>query len=167
MQNTQNMMHDAYTALDDMGVSGQGLKSAVDRRTAASMSGALAGNTAASSNTHNSLCGIKHSYVSAVQTAATMSRVLSTKVNTTPFEGQKPGTSGLRKKVTEFQKPHYTENFVQSTLSALGDKLAGCTLVVGGDGRFFTKQAVDIIIKMAAANGVSLTSRVVFFMSFI
>ena len=84
-----------------------------------------------------------------------MSRVLSTKVTTTPFEGQKPGTSGLRKKVTEFQKSHYTENFVQSTLSALGDKIDGCTLVVGGDGRFFTKQAVSIIIKMAAANRVS------------
>ncbi|XP_043191605.1 phosphoglucomutase-like [Amphibalanus amphitrite] len=83
-----------------------------------------------------------------------MSRVLSSKVSTTPFEGQKPGTSGLRKKVTEFQKPHYTENFVQSTLSALGDKIDGCTLVVGGDGRFFTKEAVAIIIKMAAANGV-------------
>ena len=87
--------------------------------------------------------------------AVTMSRVLSTKVSTTPFEGQKPGTSGLRKKVTEFQKPHYTENFVQSTLSALGDKIDGCTLVVGGDGRYFTKEAVAIIIKMAAANGVS------------
>jgi len=81
-------------------------------------------------------------------------RVTSTVVPTTPFPGQKPGTSGLRKKVTEFQQPHYTENFVQSTLSALGDKLPGCALVVGGDGRFLIKEVVQTIVRMAGANGV-------------
>ncbi|XP_059483478.1 phosphoglucomutase [Neocloeon triangulifer] len=78
----------------------------------------------------------------------------SKKVPTTVFDGQKPGTSGLRKAVKVFQQPNYTENFVQSTLNVLGDKLAGCTLVVGGDGRFFGKDAVKIIINMCAANGV-------------
>jgi phosphoglucomutase len=78
----------------------------------------------------------------------------SKKVPTTVFDGQKPGTSGLRKAVKVFQQPNYTENFVQSTLNVLGDKLAGCTLVVGGDGRFFGKQAVGIIVSMCAANGV-------------
>jgi len=76
-------------------------------------------------------------------------------VPTKPYEGQKPGTSGLRKKVKVYQQENYTENFVQSIFSALGDQLAGCTLVVGGDGRFYMTQATDIIIKMAAANGVS------------
>lgn len=75
-------------------------------------------------------------------------------VPTAPFEGQKPGTSGLRKKTTIFQQPHYTENFVQSTFAALGMDVKGSTLIVGGDGRFFMKNAIDIIIKMAAANGV-------------
>jgi len=76
-------------------------------------------------------------------------------VETKPFEGQKPGTSGLRKTVKTFQQKNYTENFVHSIFSALGDKLEGSTLVVGGDGRFFMKEATDIIIKMAAANKVS------------
>ncbi len=74
------------------------------------------------------------------------------KVNTTPFEGQKPGTSGLRKKVTEFQQPHYLENFVQSIFASLED-YAGATLVVGGDGRYHNLEATQCIIKMAAANG--------------
>lgn len=77
-----------------------------------------------------------------------------TKVETTPFEGQKPGTSGLRKPVTTFQQEHYTENFIQSIFNALGDALRGRTLVVGGDGRFFMKDAIKIIIQMAAANKV-------------
>jgi len=76
-------------------------------------------------------------------------------VATRPFEGQKPGTSGLRKTVKVFQQENYTENFVQSILSSIGDKLVGCTLVVGGDGRYFMSEATDIIIKMAAGNGVS------------
>ncbi len=73
-------------------------------------------------------------------------------INTTPFEGQKPGTSGLRKKVSVFKQPHYLENFIQSTFNALGD-CEGKTLVVGGDGRYYNQTAIQIILKMAAANG--------------
>ncbi|KAK8564555.1 hypothetical protein V6N12_036678 [Hibiscus sabdariffa] len=77
------------------------------------------------------------------------------KVPTTPFDGQKPGTSGLRKKVKVFVQPHYLHNFVQSTFNALTpEKVRGATLVVSGDGRYFSKDAVQIIIKMSAANGV-------------
>ncbi len=78
----------------------------------------------------------------------------SIKVSTTPFQGQKPGTSGLRKATNVFMEQHYTENFVQCTLSAMGDKLAGCTLAVGGDGRYYGQEAVHKIIQMAAANKV-------------
>ena len=81
------------------------------------------------------------------------------KVATSPFAGQKPGTSGLRKKVTEFTQPNYMENFIQCTLSAVGNALEGSTLVVGGDGRFGVPQAVDLIIKMAAANKVGTNER--------
>ncbi|KAL8227607.1 hypothetical protein R6Q57_015191 [Mikania cordata] len=76
-------------------------------------------------------------------------------VNTSPIEGQKPGTSGLRKKVKVFTQPHYLQNFVQSTFNALSaEKVKGSTLVVSGDGRYYSKDAIQIIIKMAAANGV-------------
>nr|XP_009617656.2 phosphoglucomutase, cytoplasmic isoform X1 [Nicotiana tomentosiformis] len=116
------------------------------------------------------------------------------RVETTPFEGQKPGTSGLRKKVylkriklnqiqtnssfrcmisavsstlphfrgdfrrstvKVFIQPHYLQNFVQATFNALGaDRVKGATLVVSGDGRYYSKDAIQIITKMAAANGV-------------
>lgn len=73
-------------------------------------------------------------------------------IPTTAFEGQRPGTSGLRKKVKVFEQPHYLENFVQSVFNSL-EGYQGKTLVVGGDGRYFNRKAIQIIIKMAAANG--------------
>lgn len=73
-------------------------------------------------------------------------------VKTTPFSDQKPGTSGLRKKVRVFQQPHYAENFVQSVFDSLKG-FAGQALVVGGDGRYLNREVIQIVLKMAAANG--------------
>jgi phosphoglucomutase len=73
-------------------------------------------------------------------------------VASTPVPGQRPGTSGLRKKVAVFRQPHYLENFVQSLFDTLGS-LTGKTLVLGGDGRYHNRSAVQTILKMAAANG--------------
>ncbi len=73
-------------------------------------------------------------------------------VATTPFEGQKPGTSGLRKKVPVFAQPGYAQNFVQSIFDSL-EGFEGKTLVVGGDGRYFNREVIQIVIKMAVANG--------------
>ncbi len=73
-------------------------------------------------------------------------------VSTQPFTDQKPGTSGLRKKVPTFQQPHYLENFVQSIFDSIGAP-QGATLVLGGDGRYYNRPAIQIILKMAAANG--------------
>jgi phosphoglucomutase len=72
--------------------------------------------------------------------------------STTPIADQKTGTSGLRKKVTVFQQPHYLENFVQSIFDTIEHR-SRTTLVVGGDGRYFNLEATQIILKMAAANG--------------
>ena len=77
-----------------------------------------------------------------------------TTVKTTPFDDQKPGTSGLRKKVAVFQQPHYLETFVQSVFDTVSE-LKGGTLVLGGDGRFHNDVAVTTILRMAAANGVA------------
>ena len=77
-------------------------------------------------------------------------------VATNPFSDQKPGTSGLRKKVRVFQQRHYLESFVQSIFNALtasGVSLGNRTLVVGGDGRYYNLEALQTILKMAAANG--------------
>lgn len=73
-------------------------------------------------------------------------------IDTRPYDDQKPGTSGLRKKVRVFQQRNYLENFVQSVFDCLED-CQGKTLVLGGDGRYFNRQAIQIIIKIAAANG--------------
>lgn len=74
---------------------------------------------------------------------------------TTPYFDQKPGTSGLRKKVKVFLQQNYIINFVQSILNALGNRVDGCTLIIGGDGRYYMKEAIQIIIQICAANKVS------------
>src|SRR6185437_37090 len=73
-------------------------------------------------------------------------------INATPYADQKPGTSGLRKRVPVFQQPNYVENFVQSVFDSL-ERFKGKTLVIGGDGRFFNDVAAQRIIRLAAANG--------------
>ncbi|MEZ5534181.1 MAG: alpha-D-glucose phosphate-specific phosphoglucomutase [Thiolinea sp.] len=75
-------------------------------------------------------------------------------VSCTPFDDQKPGTSGLRKSVKQFQTEHYLQTYVQALFDAVPG-LTGNTLVLGGDGRYFNRQAIQIILRMAAANGVA------------
>ncbi|HZH10735.1 MAG TPA: alpha-D-glucose phosphate-specific phosphoglucomutase [Microvirga sp.] len=75
-----------------------------------------------------------------------------TRVPTTPFSDQRPGTSGLRKKVKVFQQPHYVENFIQAIFDNV-EGAKGSTLVIGGDGRFFNEAVVQTALRMAAANG--------------
>ncbi|MBB4038508.1 phosphoglucomutase [Microvirga flocculans] len=78
--------------------------------------------------------------------------MVTTRIPTTPFSDQRPGTSGLRKKVTVFRQPRYVENFIQSIFDTV-EGAAGATLVIGGDGRFFNDSVIQTAIKMAAANG--------------
>lgn len=73
-------------------------------------------------------------------------------IETTPYLDQKPGTSGLRKRVPVFQQPNYVENFIQSIFDSL-DGFGGQTLVIGGDGRFYNDVAIQKAIRIAAANG--------------
>ncbi|MGV0909525.1 alpha-D-glucose phosphate-specific phosphoglucomutase [Martelella sp. FOR1707] len=77
---------------------------------------------------------------------------MSVTIPTTPFTDQKPGTSGLRKKVPVFAQPHYAENFIQAIFDSIGD-FKGKTLVIGGDGRYLNREVIQTAIKMAAANG--------------
>lgn len=76
-------------------------------------------------------------------------------IGTAPIAGMQPGTSGLRKKVAEFARPHYLANFVQSVFDAVRPEpgFGACTLVLGGDGRYFNLEALQLVIRMAAANG--------------
>ena len=74
------------------------------------------------------------------------------KVATTPIDGQKPGTSGLRKKTRTFMEPHYLENYIQATWNGIGG-VEGKTLVLGGDGRHFNDRAAQVVLRMAAAGG--------------
>lgn len=73
-------------------------------------------------------------------------------ISTSPFQDQKPGTSGLRKKVATFQQPNYVENFIQSVFDVI-EAPAGTTLVLGGDGRYHNRTVIQTAIRMAAANG--------------
>ena len=72
---------------------------------------------------------------------------------TKPIDGQKTGTSGLRKRTKVFTSENYLANWVQSLFNALGAEVSGQTLALGGDGRYFGKEAAQIIIKLAAGNG--------------
>lgn len=74
-------------------------------------------------------------------------------IKTTPFTDQKPGTSGLRKSVKQFKKQDYLQNFIQAIFNTL-DGIVGSTLILGGDGRYFNREAIQIILRMAAANQV-------------
>lgn len=75
-------------------------------------------------------------------------------ISCTPFNDQKPGTSGLRKSVKQFQSEHYLQTYLQALFDAVPE-LNGGTLVLGGDGRFFNREAIQIILRMASANGVA------------
>lgn len=79
-------------------------------------------------------------------------------ISTEPFEGQKPGTSGLRKRVKVFQQKNYTENFIQAMLEAIPQADGGAknaTIVVGGDGRYYSDEVLQVIVKCSLGQGVS------------
>ena len=73
-------------------------------------------------------------------------------IKTTPYADQKPGTSGLRKRVTVYQQPNYVENYIQAIFDS-HEGFEGQTLVIGGDGRFYNDVAIQKAIRIAAANG--------------
>ena len=75
-------------------------------------------------------------------------------IPTKPFNDQRPGTAGLRKKVRVFRQPHYLENFLQAVFDAAGD-FNGATLVAGGDGRYWNREALSVLFRVAAGNGVA------------
>ena len=75
-------------------------------------------------------------------------------IPTRPYDDQRPGTAGLRKTVAHFRQPHYLENFVQAVFDAY-PKLKGASLVIGGDGRYFNREAIAVLLRMAVANGVT------------
>jgi phosphoglucomutase len=75
------------------------------------------------------------------------------RIPTAPFDDQRPGTAGLRKKVSRFRVPNYLENFLQSVFDAAGD-FRGATLVAGGDGRYWNAEALERLFRVAAGNGV-------------
>lgn len=79
---------------------------------------------------------------------------MSQTITTKPYTDQKPGTSGLRKKVTVFQQENYTENFIQSILEAIPEGSQDATLVIGGDGRYYNDHVIQLIAEISAANGV-------------
>ena len=83
-----------------------------------------------------------------------MSAYRASKIPTTAFHDQKPGTSGLRKKVSVFKQPNYTENFIQAILEAIPEGVQDSTLVIGGDGRYYNDHVIQLIAKIGAANGV-------------
>ena len=75
-----------------------------------------------------------------------------TQISTAPIAGQKAGTSGLRRKTRDWMKPHFLENYVQATLNGIGGA-TGKSFVLGGDGRYYNAQAIQVILRMLAANG--------------
>lgn len=107
-----------------------------------------------------SLCCLSPPFPSPARQAMDDSPLQVLSVPTAPYPDQRPGTSGLRKKVHVFQSNRdYLQNFIQSVLSSidLRDR-QGSTLIVGGDGRYFNRVAIEVIVQMAAANGVSFTT---------
>ena len=92
--------------------------------------------------------------MSTITRAQAVAGVAVKPIPTTPIEGQKTGTSGLRKKAKEFSSGNYLANWVQSLFMALPqEELQGSEMVLGGDGRWFNKEASQIILKLAAGNG--------------
>ncbi|EFN54324.1 hypothetical protein CHLNCDRAFT_58243 [Chlorella variabilis] len=98
---------------------------------------------------------IQRSTTAQVAAVAQMEGFTVTSVPTKPIEGQKTGTSGLRKKTKVFMSDNYLANWIQSLFNALGEEAVGTTIGVGGDGRYFNKEAVQTILKLAAGNGVA------------